>query len=53
MTGDWTANATNANVAATTEKLRKSPVLSELVAGGKLLIVPATYRLETGVVTLL
>ena len=52
MSGDPFANAVRANVQMVVLQLRSStPILSELVAHGKLKIVGAVYSLETGVVT--
>ena len=50
--GDKVANAVRANVQLVVQQLRSStPVLSELVAHGKLKIVGGVYSLETGKVT--
>ena len=52
MAGDPIANAVRANVEMVVKQLRSStPILSELVAHGKLKIVGATYSIETGAVT--
>jgi carbonic anhydrase len=52
--GDPINNAVRANVKLVVEQLRSStPVLSKLVAEGKLKIVGGVYSLETGKVTLL
>jgi carbonic anhydrase len=52
QTGDAVANAVRANVQLVVQQLRTStPVLSELVAHGKLKIVGGVYSLETGRVT--
>lgn len=52
MTGDPLANAVRTNVQMVVQQLRSStPVLSELVAHGKLKIVGGVYSLETGEVT--
>ena len=52
MPGDKVANAVRTNVQLVVQQLRAStPVLSELVAHGKLKIVGAVYSLETGRVT--
>lgn len=45
--------ATNANVLYQIERLKKSPVLAELIAQDKLKIVGAYYDLDTGEITLL
>lgn len=45
--------ATNANVLYQIQKLKKSPVLAELIAQDKLKIVGAYYDLDTGEITLL
>lgn len=52
MAGDPVANAVRINVQMVVQQLRSStPVLSELVAHGKLKIVGGVYSLETGEVT--
>jgi carbonic anhydrase len=52
--GDPINNAVRANVKLVVEQLRSStPVLSRLVAEGKLKIVGGVYSLTTGKVTLL
>lgn len=52
QSGDPVANAVRANVQLVVQQLRAStPVLSELVAHGKLKIVGGVYSLETGRVT--
>lgn len=52
MSGDPVANAVRANVELVVKQLRTStPILSELVAHGKLRIVGAVYSIETGAVT--
>lgn len=52
LTGDPVANAVRANVQLVVQQLRSStPVLSELVAHGKLKVVGGIYSLETGEVT--
>jgi len=52
MAGDPIANAVSTNVKLVVEQLRSStPVLSKLVADGKLKIVGGVYSLETGKVT--
>lgn len=52
MPGDPVANAVRTNVQLVVQQLRAStPVLSELVAHGKLKIVGGVYSLETGEVT--
>jgi carbonic anhydrase len=51
MPGDPVANAVSSNVHMVVQQLRSStPVLSELVAHGKLKIVGGVYSLETGAV---
>jgi carbonic anhydrase len=50
--GDPVENAVKANVELVVKQLRTStPILSELVAHGKLKVVGALYSLETGKVT--
>lgn len=52
MQGDPVGNAVRANVEMVVKQLRTStPILSELVAHGKLRIVGAVYSIETGSVT--
>jgi carbonic anhydrase len=52
MPGDPVANAVRSNIQMVVKQLRSStPVLSELVAHGKLKIVGGVYSLETGEVT--
>jgi carbonic anhydrase len=52
MSGDPVANAVRMNVEMVVKQLRSStPILSELVAHGKLRIVGAVYSIETGAVT--
>ena len=52
LTGDPVANAVRANVQMVVQQLRSStPILSELVAQGKLKVVGGIYSLETGEVT--
>lgn len=52
MPGDPVANAVRVNVEMVVKQLRSStPILSELVAHGKLRIVGAVYSIETGSVT--
>jgi len=52
MPGDPVANAVRMNVEMVVKQLRSStPILSELVAHGKLRIVGAVYSIETGSVT--
>ena len=52
QSGDQVANAVRANVQLVVQQLRAStPILSELVAHGKLKIVGGVYSLETGKVT--
>lgn len=52
MSGDPVSNAVRMNVELVVRQLRTStPILSELVAHGKLRIVGAVYSIETGAVT--
>jgi len=52
MPGDTVANAVRVNVQMVVQQLRAStPVLSELVAQGKLKIIGGVYSLQTGKVT--
>ncbi|MCT7973607.1 carbonic anhydrase [Laspinema olomoucense] len=51
--GDPLENAIKANVSWEVNQLKKSPVISELIAAGKLTIVGGYYDLDTGEVQLL
>lgn len=52
MSGDSVSNAVRMNVELVVKQLRTStPILSELVAHGKIKIVGAVYSIETGAVT--
>jgi carbonic anhydrase len=51
--GDALTNACKANIAYQVEKLKTSPVLTDLIAKGKLKIVGGYYDLDTGKVDLL
>jgi carbonic anhydrase len=52
MSGDRVSNAVRMNVELVVKQLRSStPILSELVAHGKLKIVGAVYSIQTGTVT--
>jgi carbonic anhydrase len=53
QTGDMLDNAIKANIALTVNKLKRSPILTEAVEQGKVMIVGAQYDLDTGTVTLL
>ncbi|MEA5628119.1 carbonic anhydrase [Nostoc sp. UHCC 0251] len=50
--GDKLANACKANILAQVEKLKSSPVLSELISAEKLKIVGGYYDLDTGRISL-
>ena len=50
--GDKLVNATKANVLVQAEKLKASPVMSQLIKEGKLKIVGGYYDLDTGTVTM-
>lgn len=50
--GDKLANACKANILAQVEKLKSSPVLSELIKAEKLKIVGGYYDLDTGRISL-
>jgi carbonic anhydrase len=50
--GDPLENACKANIAYQVEKLKASPVLSERIAAGKLVITGGYYDLDQGTVTL-
>ncbi|MEW5860844.1 MAG: carbonic anhydrase [Cyanobacteriota bacterium] len=51
--GDSLENAIKANVLVQVEKLKSSPVISQLIQEGKLKVVGSYYDLDTGKVTLL
>jgi carbonic anhydrase len=51
--GDKLENACKANVVAQVEKLKKSPVLSQLIQENKLKILGGYYDLDTGKVTVI
>jgi carbonic anhydrase len=51
--GDKLENACKANVASQIEKLKTSPLLSQLIAEKKLVLVGGYYDLDTGRVTLI
>ena len=51
--GDRIANTVKANVFLQKERVKSSPVISQLIKEGKLLVVGAYYNLETGEVTLI
>lgn len=52
LPGDPLENACKANISYQVEQLKKSPVLTDLIATGKLKIVGGYYDLDTGVVSL-
>jgi carbonic anhydrase len=51
-TGDRLENAVKANVLYQIEKLKASPVISQLIKEGKLKVVGGYYDLDTGAVTM-
>ncbi|HEY9711703.1 MAG TPA: carbonic anhydrase [Oculatellaceae cyanobacterium] len=51
-TGDQLENTTKANVLVQVEKLKSSPVISQLIQEGKLKVVGGYYDLDTGAVTM-
>ncbi len=51
QTGDRLENTTKANILLQIERLKASPVLSQLIEEGKLKIVGGYYDLDTGAVT--
>jgi carbonic anhydrase len=53
LPGDPLENACKANIAYQVEQLKKSPVLTELIAAGKLKIVGGYYDLDKGTVALI
>ncbi len=52
QTGDRLENATKANVLFQVEKLKASPVISQLIQEGKLKVAGGYYDLDTGAVTM-
>jgi carbonic anhydrase len=52
LPGDPLENACKANIAYQVEQLKKSPVLTDLIAAGKLKIVGGYYDLDKGTVSL-
>jgi carbonic anhydrase len=52
LPGDPLENACKANIAYQVEQLKKSPVLTDLIAKGKLKIVGGYYDLDKGTVSL-
>lgn len=51
--GDMLGNSIKANVELTVKELQQTPILSDAIAQGQLLIVGAHYDLETGTVELI
>jgi carbonic anhydrase len=51
-TGDQLENTTKANVLVQVEKLKSSPVITQLIQEGKLKVVGGYYDLDTGAVTM-
>lgn len=52
MPGDQLENATKANILVQAERLKKSPVISQLISEGKLKVLGGYYDLDTGTVSL-
>lgn len=52
LPGDRLENATKANVLLQTERLKASPVISQLIKEGKLKVVGGYYDLDTGAVSM-
>jgi len=52
LPGDALENTCKANIALQVERLKTSPVISELITAGKLKVVGGYYDLDTGTVTM-
>lgn len=52
LPGDVLENTCKANIALQVERLKTSPVISELITAGKLQVVGGYYDLDTGTVTM-
>jgi carbonic anhydrase len=53
LPGDKVANAVKANIVLQAKRLKQSPVISQLILQGKLLVVGGYYDLDTGAVTII
>ena len=53
LPGDKVANAVKENIRLQAKKLKQSPVISQLILQGKLLVVGGYYDLDTGAVTII
>ena len=53
LPGDKVANAVKANVVLQAKRVKESPVISQLILQGKLLVVGGYYDLDTGLVTII
>jgi carbonic anhydrase len=51
--GDKVANAVKANIVLQAKRLKQSPVISDLIQQGKLLVIGGYYDLDTGFVTII
>jgi carbonic anhydrase len=51
--GDRVENAVKANIVLQAKRLKASPVISQLILEGKLLVVGGYYDLDTGAVTII
>ena len=53
LPGDKVANAVKANIVLQAKRVKQSPVISQLILQGKLLVVGGYYDLDTGAVTII
>jgi len=53
LPGDKVENAVKANIVLQAKRLKQSPVISQLILQGKLLVVGGYYDLDTGAVTII
>jgi len=53
LPGDKVANAVKANIVLQAKRVKASPVISQLILQGKLLVVGGYYDLDTGLVTII
>ncbi len=53
LPGDRVANAVRANIVLQAKRVKQSPVISQLILQGKLLVVGGYYDLDTGLVTII
>ena len=53
LPGDRVENAVKANIVLQAQRLKQSPVISQLILQGKLLVVGGYYDLDTGAITII